>query len=94
MFSYTNICTYIQVIEMANDGGGILYLPITFTGSTEILRGEGVNKQIIQKKVLIVAIYICVYVSMYIFICMYVCIYIDMYISHYNIHRKYRDSEG
>lgn len=39
-----------QVVEMANDGGGILYLPITFTGNTEILRENKINKQIIRQK--------------------------------------------
>ena len=29
-----------QVVEMAGDGGGLLYLPITFCGATKLIRGK------------------------------------------------------
>ena len=32
------LCPHDQVAELAGDGGGLLYLPITFAGSTRLLR--------------------------------------------------------
>jgi hypothetical protein len=64
---------------MANDGGGILYLPITFTGNTEILRENDVNKGIIQQEKVMIPSFICTYICIYIYIyrgmhiCMSVC---------------------
>ena len=34
----------VQVVEMAGDEGGLLYLPITFCGTTKIIRGEKVER--------------------------------------------------
>lgn len=34
----------VQVVEMAGDEGGLLYLPITFCGATKIIRGERTEK--------------------------------------------------